>query len=263
MIKQTLKIRALIVDDEPFARERVRQLLDGDPEIEIAGECGDGLQAIAMINEQAPDLLFLDVQMPELDGFELLEKVEAARMPVIIFLTAYDQYAIRAFEACALDYLLKPCAEDRFAKSVRRAKALLGLSPEECPPASLLSLPAPPEAPSSEQKFLERLVVKSGGRVYFFRVEEIDWIEAQGNYARIYVDRAAYLLREPLSHLERALDPRRFVRIHRSTIVNVDRIKELQPMFHGQYTVVLRDGAEITLSRRYRRQFEAVIGRPF
>jgi two-component system, LytTR family, response regulator len=253
MIKQALKIRALIVDDEPFARERVRQLLEGDPEIEIAGECGDGLQAVAMINEQAPDLLFLDVQMPELDGFEVLEKVEAARMPVIIFLTAYDQYAIRAFEACALDYLLKPCAEDRFARSVRRAKALLRLSSEECPPATLLSLPAP----------LERRVVKSGGRVCFFRVEEIDWIEAQGNYARIHVDRAAYLLREPLSHLERALDPRRFARIHRSTLVNVDRIKELQPMFHGQYTVVLRDGTEITLSRRYRRNLESVIGRPF
>jgi two-component system, LytTR family, response regulator len=263
MIKGTAKIRVLIIDDEPFARERVRQLLDGDPEVEITGECGDGLQAVAMINERAPDLLFLDVQMPELDGFEVLERIEAARMPVVIFLTAYDEYAIRAFDACALDYLLKPCAEDRFAKAVRRAKMQLSLTAGEHPQASPILRFAPLEDQHSEKKLLERVVVKSGGRVYFFRVEEIDWVEAQGNYVRLHFDRVAYLLRESLNHLERKLDPRRFVRIHRSTLVNVERIKELQPMFHGQYTVVLHDGTEITLSRRYRHKLEAIIGHPF
>jgi two-component system, LytTR family, response regulator len=262
-IRRRTKIRALIVDDEPFARERVRQLLEGDPEVEITGECGDGLQAVAMINEQAPDLLFLDVQMPELDGFEVLERVEAARMPVVIFLTAYDKYALRAFDACALDYLLKPCAEDRFAKAVLRAKTQLNQTAEEHLPAAPASRVAVVEDRRQEKKFLERVVVKSGGRVYFFRVEEIDWIETHGNYVRLYFGRAAYLLRESLSSLERELDPRKFARIHRSALVNVERIKELQPMFHGQYTVVLRDGTEITLSRRYRHRLEEAIGRSF
>jgi two-component system, LytTR family, response regulator len=252
-IKKNRKIRALLIDDEPFARERLRQLLEGDPEIEIAGECGDGLAAVSMIKERSPDLLFLDIQMPELDGFAVLERVKDGGMPVVIFLTAYDKYAIRAFEACALDYLLKPCAEERFAKAVARAKAQLNLAAGS-PFASLGSL-------EPETKFLERIVVKSGGRIYFFRAEEIDWVEAQGNYVRIHFGDAAHLLRESLAAIERRLDPRRFIRIHRSTIVNVERIKELHPMFHGQYAVVLHSGTEITLSRRYRRNLEAVIGR--
>jgi two-component system LytT family response regulator len=250
-IKKNGKIRALVIDDEPFARERLRQLLEGDPDIEIIGECGDGLTAVEMINERAPDLLFLDIRMPELDGFEVLERVN--RMPVVIFLTAYDKYAIRAFEACALDYLLKPCEEERFAKAVARAKAHIYPSATGSPFALLANF-------KSEAKYLERIVVKSGGRVYFFRTEEVDWIEAHGNYVRIYFGSAAHLLRESLSAIEQQLDPRRFVRIHRSTIVNVERIKELHPMFHGQYTIVLHDGAELTLSRRCRHKLEAVIG---
>jgi two-component system, LytTR family, response regulator len=253
-IKRNRKIRALLIDDEPFARARLRQLLEGDPDIEIAGECGDGLAAVAMIKERSPDLLFLDVQMPELDGFAVLERVEDGRMPVVIFLTAYDKYALRAFEACALDYLLKPCEEERFAKAVARAKAQLNLAAAGSPFASLGNL-------DPETKYLERIVVKSGGRVYFFRAEEIDWVEAQGNYVRIHFGGEAHLLRESLAAIERGLDPLKFIRIHRSTIVNVERIKELHPMFHGQYAVVLHSGAEITLSRRYRRNLEAVIGR--
>jgi two-component system LytT family response regulator len=252
-IKKNRKIRALLIDDEPFARERLRQLLEGDPDIEIAGECGDGLAAVAMIKELSPDLLFLDIQMPELDGFAVLERVGSGGTPVVIFLTAYDKYALRAFEACALDYLLKPCGEDRFAKAVARAKAQLNLAAGSLF-ASLGNL-------DPETTYLERVVVKNAGRVYFFRAEEIDWVEAQGNYVRIHFGGAAHLLRESLAAVERRLDPSRFIRIHRSTIVNVERIKELHPMFHGQYAVVLHSGAEITLSRRYRRNLEAVIGR--
>jgi two-component system, LytTR family, response regulator len=252
-IKKGRKIRALLIDDEPFARERLRQLLEGDPDIEIAGECGDGLAAVAMIKERSPDLLFLDIQMPELDGFGVLERVGAVGTPVVIFLTAYDKYALRAFEACALDYLLKPCGEERFAKAVARAKAQLNMGAGSSF-ASLGNL-------EPEAKYLERIVVKSGGRVYFFRAEEIDWVEAQGNYVRIHIGGAAHLLRESLAAIERRLNPRRFIRIHRSTIVNIERIKELHPMFHGQYAVMLHSGAEVTLSRRYRRNLEAVIGR--
>ena len=244
------KIRALIIDDEPYARDRVRQLLETHPRIEIIGECGDGLTALAMIKERAPDLLFLDIRIPELDGFEVLERTEPGRMPVVIFFTAYDQYAIRAFEACALDYLLKPCDEERFVKAVQRAEAQLSLTSKE------------PQAVPWVKKDLDRIVVKSGGRVYFLTAKEIDWIEAQGNYVRIHLGRVSYLLRESLNQLELELDPHGFVRIHRSTLVNVERIKELQPMFHGQYTVILRDGTEITMSRRYRHKLEEAVGRP-
>ncbi|MEJ7708532.1 MAG: LytTR family transcriptional regulator DNA-binding domain-containing protein [Pyrinomonadaceae bacterium] len=261
-MKRTSKIRVLIVDDEPFARERVRQLLEGDADIEIIGECGDGLHAAALIKEQSPELLFLDVQMPELDGFGVLERVEAERMPIVIFVTAYDKYAIRAFEACALDYLLKPYDEERFAKAVGRAKTQLGRGAPETESALGALRFAPAKEVGARTKYLERVVVKTGGRVYFFRTEEIDWIEAQGNYVRLHIGRAAYLLRETISSLEQELNPGKFVRIHRGTLVNVERIRELQPMFHGQHVVILRDGTELTLSRRHRSSLEAAIGRP-
>lgn len=256
-------IRTVIIDDEPYARRRVRELLEGHNDVEVVGECGDGIEAILLIERQAPDLLFLDVQMPEVDGLGVLERVRSDRMPVVIFVTAYEKYAVRAFEACALDYLLKPYDEERFEKAVNRAKAQLRLEEETGNRAQETLRFAPPAKERvAGAKHLERVVVKTDGRVLFFRTDEIDWIEAYGNYVRLHVGRVTYLLREAISSMEDELDPSKFVRIHRSTLVNIERIKELQTMFHGQYAVVLRDGTELTLSRRYRIRLEATIGRP-
>jgi two-component system LytT family response regulator len=250
-------IRTLLVDDEPLARHRLRALLEADPEITIVGECGDGQQAVADFQELRPDLAFLDVQMPVLDGFGVLKALAGEPLPVVIFVTAYDRYAVKAFEVHALDYLLKPFDKDRFAAALRRAKdqvrqtAAQGL--EERLRQLLESVPQRPGAP-------DRLVVKSGGRVYFVRIEDIDWIEAAGNYVRLHVGTEDHLLRQSLSALESKLDARRFVRIHRSTIVNVERIRELQPAFHGDYVIILHDGTELALSRSCRDNLEGSLG---
>lgn len=258
------KMRALIVDDEPFARERVRHLLARDEEIELVGECADGFAAVAATNEHAPDLLFLDVQMPGRDGFAVLDEIGAGsngRAPLVIFMTAYDQYAVRAFDACALDYLLKPFDEERFDKALARAKAQFRRAEEggrDEPAASLLGAQeARGHAP------LERVVVKTGGRIFFLKTAEVDWIEAYGNYVRLHVGASAYLLREPISSLEAQIDPARFLRIHRSALVNIERIREMQPMFHGQYVVILHDGTRLTLSRRYRSKLQKSLGKTF
>jgi two-component system, LytTR family, response regulator len=254
-----MKLRALIVDDEPLARERVRRLLAVDEEIEIIGECADAFAAIKTINEHAPDLLFLDVQMPGKDGFAVLDEIKDERAPVVIFLTAYDQYAVRAFEACALDYLLKPFDEERFVKALARAKAQLRRA-EETGETTAALLGAQETRGGGP---LERVVVKTGGRIFFLKTSEVDWIEAYGNYVRLHVGPTAYLLREPISSLEAQVDPARFLRIHRSALVNIERIREMQPMFHGQYTVILHDGTRLTLSRRYRSKLQKSLGKAF
>src|SRR6266545_303466 len=218
------KIRALIIDDEPLARERIVDMLVGDAEVEIIGECGDGLAAVAAIEAHKPDLAFLDVQIPELDGFGLLEAIE--QTPVIIFVTAYDQYALRAFEVHALDYLLKPFDRERFDKALRRAKHQIERERAGTMNRELVALLADLK---SRPKPLERLVIKAGGRVFFLRVDEIDWIEAAANYVRLHVGSETHLLRETMNALEGRLDAEQFVRIHRSTIVHLDRIQELQP----------------------------------
>lgn len=263
------RIRAIIIDDEPLARERIRTLLREESDIEIAAECGDGRKAVAAIRRHAPDLVFLDVQMPELDGFGVLEAVGAERVPVVIFVTAYDKYALRAFDVHALDYLLKPFDRDRFHRALGRARAQLR-GQRDSADRRLLALldevrgavaPASSRTSSGAPRRLERLVVKSAGRVFFLRTEEIDWIESAGNYVKMHAGRDAHLVRETMSALEAQLDPAAFVRIHRSTIVNLARIRELQPMFHGDYTVLLRDGRELTLSRNYRDRLEKLLGR--
>lgn len=255
-----MKIRALIVDDEPLARERIRTLLKAEPDIEIAGECGDGRKAIAAIERQRPDLLFLDVQMPEPDAFGVLQAVSPERLPVVIFVTAYDRYALKAFEASALDYLLKPFDRERFTKALARARKEIERTRAGQMNKRLLALlELVPGAP----KYAERLVVKSGGRISFLRADEIDWVEAQGNYLCLHGGRESHLLRETMNELEARLDPRKFVRIHRSTIVNLERIKELQPAFHGDYSVLLRSGARLTLSRTYRDRLQQRLGRTF
>ena len=244
-----MKIRALIVDDEPLARQRIRTLLEADPDVEVVGECADGRSAVAAVREQAPDLLFLDVQMPLLDGFGVLAALGAGPLPVVIFVTAHDRYALRAFEVHALDYLLKPFDRERFRTALGRAKAQVRREPDGDVSRRLLALLRDVQ---QARKPLERLVVKSGGRVYFVRTEDIDWIEAAGNYVRLHVGKEAHLLRESMAGLEARLDAGRFLRIHRSTIVNIEHIRELQPAFHGDYAVILRDGTQLTLSRSYR-----------
>lgn len=251
------KIRALIVDDEPFARERVRRLLKEETDVELVGEARDGWEAIAAIHTLAPDLLLLDVQMPGKDGFGVLEELDAAQTPVVIFLTAYDQYAVRAFEAAALDYVLKPFDEERFKKALARARAhvarLKGARDDNAHQARDDEAIAGAVL-DGQTPYLERLLIRAGGRVVFRRAEEIDWIEAEGNYVRLHAGGAAYLMRETISNLEARLDPARFARIHRSALVQLARIREIRAQPGGQSEVTLADGTRLTLSRRYRRR---------
>lgn len=244
-----MKIRTIIVDDEPLARERIRTLLKGDPDIEIVAESGDGRKAIRAIEKHHPDLLFLDVQMPAPDGFGVLASLPPDKLPAVIFVTAYDRYALKAFEASALDYLLKPFDRERFDKAMARAREHVEQKRSGKLNEKLLAL--------LEQKpgvkYAERLVVRAAGRITFLRTDEIDWIEAQGNYVCLHVGKDTHLLRETMSALEARLDPQRFVRIHRSTIANIERVKELQPTFHGDFSVLLRDGTRLTLSRTHRK----------
>lgn len=251
-----MKMRVLIVDDEPPARRRIRTLLRGARDVEIAGECGDGKSALAAITGKRPDVVFLDVQMPELDGFGVLERLSAAEMPVVIFVTAYDQYALKAFEAHALDYLLKPFARARFEKALERARlevARRGSGDFARRVVELLR-------EQSGRRAAERIVVKTGGRVFFVPVEEIDWIEAEGNYVRIHTGGESHMIRETMAGMEGRLDAARFLRIHRSTLVNIERVKELQPWSHGDYAVVLRDGTKLMLSRTYKGKVEERLG---
>jgi two-component system LytT family response regulator len=252
------KITTLIVDDEPLGRERIRTLLADDPEIEVVGESSDGRDAIASIQKLNPDLLFLDVQMPEMNGFEVLEAVAGARMPVVIFVTAYDHYAVKAFQIHALDYLLKSFDRERFGQAVHRAKAEIAKGREHRFDERLVALL---EDLQEQRGKPERLVVRSGGRIFFLRVEEIDWIEAADNYVCLHVGRESHLLRGTMASIEERLDARKFLRIHRSTIVNLDRVRELAPLFHGDYAVRLRDGTELLLSRSYREKLQEPLGR--
>ncbi|MGA9772664.1 MAG: LytTR family DNA-binding domain-containing protein [Blastocatellia bacterium] len=252
-------IRALIVDDEQLARERIRDILETDSQIEIIGECASGEEAIEAIERQTPDLVFLDVEMPGKDGFAVLEELGPSRIPAIIFVTAYDQYAVRAFEVYALDYLLKPFDQERFEKALLRAKAHIQNEKSENITARILSAL---EEIKSKPVHLERLVIKMNGHVFFVKTDDIDWLEAEGNYVRLHAGKESYLLRDTISALEGQLDPKRFVRVHRSAIVNIDRIQELQAWFHGEYRIILREGVQLTLSRSYREKLHELLGRP-
>jgi two-component system, LytTR family, response regulator len=261
-------IRVLIVDDEPAARAAIRTLLAGEPEIEVVGECADGASALEAIGRDDPDLLFLDVQMPEMDGFTLLQRLAPGDLPVVVFVTAYDQYALRAFDVHAVDYLLKPFDDERFHQALARAKQQVRQGRLGALSEQLLALlgsvgRGPPPPRTGGEGYLKRLVIKSGGRVTILPVRDVDWLEAEGDYVKIHVGRAWHLLRETMKHLEAHFDPARFVRIHRSTIVNVERIKELQPYFRGEYVVILHDGTNLKLSRGYRARLETALGRSF
>ena len=253
-------LRTLIVDDEPLAREGVRMLLANDPEITSVHECADGQAAVNAILEMKPDLVFLDVQMPEMDGFAVLETVGIDRMPNIIFVTAYDKYALQAFEVHALDYLLKPYTNERFFSALKRAKAQIQLSGHDNLNGRLSALLDHLKRGGDP---LERLVVKTAGRISFVKVEEIDWIEAADTYVRLHVRRESYLVRGTMSGLEAKLDPDKFLRIHRSIIVNLSRVKELQPLFHGEYVVRLRDGTELSSGRSYHYKLRPLLENSF
>lgn len=247
-----MPIRTVIIDDETLARDRVKRFLRDESDIEIIGECGNGSDAVKAIKEQKPDLVFLDIQMPEKNGFEVIRSLGAKDLPVVVFVTAYDQYALQAFDVHALDYLLKPFNRERIHRAVARAREQIKHRRMGTIDERLTSLIADLK---QEKKYLERLVVKAVGRVFFLKVDEIDWIEAAGNYVKLHSGRESHMVRETMNGIEAKLDPERFLRIHRSTVVNIDRIKELHPMFSGDYAVLLRDGTELALSRNYRDRF--------
>jgi two-component system LytT family response regulator len=252
------KVRVLVADDEPLARERLRTLLTPEDWIDIVAECPNGLEAIDAIERLQPELVFLDVQMPGATGFDVIEAVGAERMPLVVFVTAYDHYALRAFDVHALDYLLKPFDRERFYDALVRARQQLERRATGDLERRLLAL-VQDLKPATHR--LERFVVKSGGRVFFVRADEIDWIEAAGNYVKLHVGTEAHLFRETMNAIEGQLDPDTFYRIHRSHIVNIERVKELQPWFNGEYVVFLRDGTRLTLSRGYREKLQERIGR--
>jgi two-component system LytT family response regulator len=281
-----VRIRTLVVDDEPLARDGVRLRLERENDFQVLGERGNGLEAVSAIRDLAPDLVFLDVQMPGLTGFEVLAELGPAQMPAVVFVTAYDQYAIRAFEANALDYLLKPFDDVRFHAALSRARRRMAEQRDgelgrrlaalladygrgfgqalPSPGAAAESVdPSPAVAPADDgrpARFADRLVLKDAQAVTFLPVADLDWVEADGDYMRLHAAGKSRLMRCTMAELERRLDADRFVRIHRSTIVNLDRIREMRPSFHGEYTVVLRDGTRLKLSRSYRDRLQARVG---
>jgi len=249
------RVTALIADDEPLARRRIRSLLSRYPEIEVVGEAEDGRQTFQMVRSLQPALLFLDIQMPELNGFEVLEELPAKMTPEVIFVTAYDRFALRAFEVHALDYLLKPFTRVRFARAVDHCLKRLHENPGE-PDPHILSLV---ETLRKHQQQGERVAVREKDSVELVRTAEIDWLEGAGNYVKLHVGTREHLVRDTLRSLEDRLDPQRFLRVHRSAIVNLDSIARLLPWFHGEYVVVLRDGTRLHSSRNYSERLRSLV----
>jgi len=251
-----LQAKVLIVDDEPLARDRIRHLLKGDRETQIIGEARNGSEAVEAITAHAPDIVFLDVQMPDMDGFEVLKALRVKRMPLVIFVTAYDQHAVRAFDVHAIDYLMKPFDRKRFAQALSHAKDQMKRGVDEADAGDIKRLL---ENLKVGTRHLERFAIKTGEKVLFVRAEDVDSIEAEGNYVRLNVAATSHMLRETINSIETQLDPRTFVRIHRSTIVNMNRVKELQIWARGEYRVMLHSGVSHTLSRGYRAHFDSYI----
>jgi two-component system LytT family response regulator len=254
------RIHVLVADDELPARQRLIDLLRRDEQVASVGEAADGETAVEMIQRQNPDLLFLDVQMPELDGLAVIDAIGAAEMPLTVFVTAFDQHAIRAFEANALDYLLKPFSDERFEATMCRAKARLDeRSMKEFGQRVMKMVSA---SPASPERRLDRLVVKAGGTTRFVRVIDIDWIEAAGVYVTLHVGGKELLYRAALNDLAEKLDPRRFVRVHRSALINIESVLQLEPISHGEFEAVLKNGSRTRVSRTYRVQLEKRLGQP-
>ena len=268
------KIRALVVDDESLAREALLVMLGGDPEIEVIAECRNGKEAVTAIREQSPEVVFLDIQMPEMDGFQVVEEVGAMQMPVTIFVTAYDKHALRAFEAHALDYLLKPFDHDRFNTALQRAKTFVRQQKLSEISEGLFAMlqdlklktgEPPTEVDSkkpgrgAQKEPIDRVVIKAGGRIYFLMVEEIDWVEGAGDYLSLHSGNQTHLIRETMGSFHAKLNPQKFLRIHRSTLVNIERIENIQPLFKGDYVITLTSGIRLKASRGYRRELQALL----
>lgn len=250
--------KALIADDEPLARHSIRKFLKAFPEFEILAECGDGEATAAAIRTRRPDLVFLDIQMPEMGGLEVIRTIGIEQMPLTIFVTAYDRYALQAFDAQALDYLLKPFSEDRFRTAVSRAQRSLELGEVRASSPQLSKLL---EQLERQTAYVERIPVPHKGRFLLVNVRDLDWIEAEGNYLRLHSNSGSHLLRGNMNEMEKKLDPARFMRIHRSTIVNLERIKEVQPWFKGHHLVVMSNGQELKLSRYQKSKLHALLGK--
>lgn len=257
------RIRAVIVDDEPAARRGIRLLLERDGGVDVVGEASGGAEAAELIGREKPELAFLDVQMPGCDGFQALMRAGAAIPPAVIFVTAYDEHALRAFEVNAVDYLLKPYDDARFAAALQRGKDEVRRREADTVNSRLHQLldylqhtPAPAAAVESPP---DRILIKSSGEIFFLKAEEIDWIEAEGDYMKFHVAGRTHLMRETMARLEARLDPKRFIRIHRSTIVNIDRLRKLSPSFAGEYAVILHDGTKLKLSRGYHERIAALL----
>lgn len=268
--------RAIVVDDEPLARERLRRLLEAEPDVRVVAECASGREAVREVLAQRPDLLLLDVQMPGIDGFgvlrELRSQAEAGAgdtaLPLVIFVTAYDQHALRAFDVHAIDYVLKPVEPDRLRDALARARArhaqasaarrfreMQRLLERAVDPGGADAADEPAEATlqaTPQGRWTERILIRERDKLYFIRTAEVDWIEAAGNYVKLYLGKRTHLIRESMGRMEQALDPGQFVRIHRSTIVNLDRVRHMEPWFSGEYTVQMEDGTELRMSRWYR-----------
>jgi two-component system, LytTR family, response regulator len=249
----TVPLRALIVDDERLAREKVRRLLEAEADVVIVGECGSGAEAVAVLRSASVDLVFLDIQMPGLSGFDVLREVGPSLMGRVVFVTAHDEFAVRAFDVQALDYLLKPFDSARFREALGRVR-------KRAAGELHAQLSALLEQIGARQTYAERMLVKGAGRLSFVRVDEIDWIEAADNYVRLHSGRDEHLLRETMNGVEARLDPQRFVRVHRSAIVNVNAVREVQPMFHGDYEVLLRTGKAVPVGRNYRERLLKTLG---
>jgi two-component system LytT family response regulator len=247
-----LAIRTIVVDDEPLAREKLLGFLAQEPDFEVVAECRDGAQAVELIQQEKPDLVFLDVQMPEVNGFEALEKLDPEEIPTVVFVTAYDQYALRAFDVHAVDYLLKPFDRERLQQTLDRIRQQLQLGQMKEQLRSLLE---------ERSRYPDRIEVRTPGRVVIVRVSEILWIDAAGNYIKIHTTDEVLSLRETMASIEKRLNPQMFLRIHRSTIVNVEQISELQQQFHGDYVVLLKGGQRLTLSRSYRDKMQNLLQR--
>jgi two-component system, LytTR family, response regulator len=252
-----MKIRALIVDDEPLARKRIRLLAQEEPDLECVGECSSGVDALAAIGRTPPDLVFLDVQMPEMDGFAVLEQIPRERLPAIVFTTAYDKHAIRAFEVHALDYLLKPIEPNRFKAAVAHVREHMRTKQTSWAARGLLELLA--SRKDSAVRYLTRLPIKTDDKVAVIKTADIDTIESAGNYVSINAGKESYILRETLNALETQLDPETFLRVSRSAIINLDRVKELQPMFKGEHIIVLQNGKRLAMTRGLLREVEQAL----
>jgi len=253
------KVRALVADDELLARKFIRRMLKQDAEVEIVAECSNGAEAVATIRKEKPDLVFLDVQMPEMNGFAVLDAVRLDHLPEIIFTTAYESYAIRAFELHALDYLLKPFDQVRFKAALKYAKERFHSQQDDEKQIQIGTLL---ESIRAQREYLDRIIIRADGRITFLHTREIDWIEADDKYVHLHTGKSAKMVRQTLTAIESQLDPKKFVRVHRSAMVNVDRVKELQPLFNGEHSLILESGTRLTVSRKYKDKLFEILGKP-